>query len=421
MRRELDCERAIATLGTNFATLRNQSFETIADHSTIINAREIQMSRVEGLNGQWFGEFVGSSSGKIIVNIDDRGSYYQGEAYMVVNVQGPSLVALFRIPDTSVKFKFRTDLIQWLDLNSGHYVASEVVAKNFPAGTTFSKYADVEGSYEKNTLTLAWTTDIGTTGTAVLPRSKAGEPSTLPTEDQNWQGYKDHVSGLTHKRYLFRGQSGPYRLRTSFHRSGRANLWRFLNEDVVQLHRNLSARTKHFFNLQIPDENGAFLNLVQHHGYPTPLLDWTYSPYVAAFFAYRSISREGAAKAAPGRKVRILILDQEQWRNDWLHIPLLNFPGLNFSIGEFVSVENERMIPQQAATTITNADDIESYVQSKQEEKSGTTRYLRAIDLPIADRNRVLEELRYMGITAGSMFPGLDGACEELKQRNFDL
>jgi hypothetical protein len=378
------------------------------------------VDRSEGLNGQWVGEFAGSSNGKIIVNIDDRGLYYLGEAYVVVKDQGPPLVAVFRIPAGSATFKFRTDFIQWLDFSTGRYGLPEAIAKNFPAGTVFSKYADVEGSYDKDALTLAWTTDIGTTGSAVLPRSKAGEPSALPTEDQDWQGYKNYVSGLTHKRYLFRGQRGSDRLRTSFHRSGRAHLLRFLSEDVVALHRNLSARTRHFFNLQIPDENGAFLNLVQHHGYPTPLLDWTYSPYVAAFFAYRRVSREDVAKAAPGRKVRILVLDQEQWRNDWQHITLLNFPSLNFSIGEFVSVENERMIPQQAATTITNADDIESYVRSKEEEK-GSARYLWAIDLPLAERNRVIEELRYMGITAGSMFPGLDGACEELKQKNFDL
>jgi len=47
--------------------------------------------------------------------------------------------------------------------------------------------------------------------------------------------------------------------------------------------------------------------------------------------------------------------------------------------------------------------------------------YLTAIDLPVREREKVVCELGYMGITAGSMFPGLDGACEELKERNFDI
>ncbi len=184
------------------------------------------------------------------------------------------------------------------------------------------------------------------------------------------------------------------------------------------LHKHLSARTKHLFNLQIPDENGAFFNLVQHHGYPTPLLDWTYSPYVAAFFAYRRISNEEVAKADQNAKVRILIFDQQQWRIDWNQLPVLVRPGLHVSIGEFIAVENERMIPQQAASTITNVDDMESYIKSKE---SHEKQYLWGVDLPVRDRKSVLSELSYMGITAGSMFPGLDGACEELKERNFEI
>ena len=31
-----------------------------------------------------------------------------------------------------------------------------------------------------------------------------------------------------------------------------------------------------------------------------------------------------------------------------------------------------------------------------------------------------MQELSFMGITAGSMFPGIEGACEELKERMFD-
>jgi hypothetical protein len=184
------------------------------------------------------------------------------------------------------------------------------------------------------------------------------------------------------------------------------------------LHKHLSARTKHFFNLQIPDENGAFFNLVQHHGYPTPLLDWSYSPYVAAFFAYRRITNKQAANADQRTKVRILIFDQAQWTKDWIQFAVLIRPGLHVSIREFIAVENERMIPQQAVSMITNADDMEEYIKSKE---TPDKRYRGAIDLPLSERRHVLSELSYMGITAGSMFPGLDGACEELKERNFEI
>jgi hypothetical protein len=46
---------------------------------------------------------------------------------------------------------------------------------------------------------------------------------------------------------------------------------------------------------------------------------------------------------------------------------------------------------------------------------------LWAIDLPVSERKKVIQELGYMGITAGSLFPGLDGACEELRERNFEI
>jgi len=91
---------------------------------------------------------------------------------------------------------------------------------------------------------------------------------------------------------------------------------------------------------------------------------------------------------------------------------------------EFPAIENERLVPQQAVTTVTNIDDIETYIQEKEAEKQKETGeeycYLRAIDIPISERNEVMKELAFMGITAGSMFPGLDGTREELREMLFD-
>jgi hypothetical protein len=365
------------------------------------------------------GTYAGTSDGTIIVNLDDRSGHFQGVVYLLErDPNRPSIMAAIKTPNQDRRFTFQVTDIAPLDPLTGLPVSWDNIKKYYPTDMAMSKTADVTGSWDEAALTLSWTTDLGVTGNCVLPRSKADQASELVARELQWEDYKAYVAKLEGRRYLFRGQTERWRLRTSYHRTGRADLTRFLFEDVQALHKHLSARTRHVFNLEIPNENGAFFNLVQHHGYPTPLLDWTYSPYVAAFFSYRGITNKVAAAAAPDAKVRVLVFDQAQWKSDWRQSVQLLHAGSHFSIGEFLAIENERIIPQQAASTVTNLDDIETYIRSKE---AGGKTYLSAIDLPLRDRQLVVRELGYMGITAGSMFPGLDGACEELRERNFDI
>jgi hypothetical protein len=111
------------------------------------------------------------------------------------------------------------------------------------------------------------------------------------------------------------------------------------------------------------------------------------------------------------------MFDQMQWRGTYNQIPKVTSCPPHFSIQEFIAIDNERLIPQQSISSITKIDDIESYIHSRE---TAERRYLQMIDLPVSERPHVMRELSVMGITAGLLFPGLDGACEELKERNFE-
>lgn len=375
------------------------------------------MTEPRGLNGQWIGDYADGSSGRIIADFDDLGPRYEGYAY--VNPAEPGMLSSFvqlTIPAQPSEFHLLRVPVYAVNPNTAQPDFSGTVKQQSP-GVTFPNTVDVLGRWNAADLSIEWTTDQGVKGSAVLPRSRSDRASDLTSRKLNWSEFKSVVGAFEGRRFLFRGQEFPWRLRTAFHRAGRANLFRFRHGDIPALHRYLSARTRHVFDLNEPDELGSFINLAQHHGYPTPLLDWTYSPYVAAFFAFRKISAEQLAKSKVGDVVRIFQFDQQQWRETFNQILSFFSTGEHVSVLEPLAIDNERMIPQQSAVTIANVDDIETYITRR--EAASEKRFLQAIDIPLGERDAIMNELRFMGITAGSMFPGLDGACEELRRQFF--
>jgi hypothetical protein len=247
-----------------------------------------------GMNGQWMGRYTGSNSGTLVIDLDDRGAYYEGRAYVYEDNQAlPSTVALIKTQDKANTCRLTLPVYP-IDPRTGDQTSWNQLASFFPT-ITFPAFAEVVLDYD-NVLKVSWATNTKTTGSAELAKSRAGEPTEYKplSEVTNWKQFKEYVNELEHRSYIFRGQRRTLRLRTGFHRTGRADLVRFLENDIQTLHRHLSQRTSHIFNLSIPNENGAFFNLVQHHGYPTPLLDWTFSPYVGAFFAYQHVKNSEA-------------------------------------------------------------------------------------------------------------------------------
>lgn len=350
----------------------------------------------------------------MMVNIDEVDDHYECVAYVNPNTSSiPGSVAFLTTQDRSEDQKVDAS-VNAVDPRTGNQCRWEDIQHLYDDSVSHSNTSQVHLYLDNGKLHLDANTEYGRF-TSILEKPTQSDGSRIAGEKLSWQDFKNFVSTLSTSKFLFRGQERPWRLCTSFHRRGRYRVSDFINRDVRQLHRRLSGITDHFFDLGTPEQNGAFFNLLQHHGYPTPLLDWSYSPYVAAFFAFR----DQPTNYTGSEEVRIYVFDNKEWQARYPQIQNIDPPSPHLSVMEFVSIGNPRQIPQQAVTTVTNIHDIEAYILAR--EKDTGVRFLKAFDIPARERTAAMRDLRFMGITPGSMFPGIDGVCEELRELNFEF
>ncbi len=349
-----------------------------------------------------------------MVNIDEVDNHYEAVVYAnPSNTKFPSSVAYLETKNKN-KTQKATAYVNPVDPRNGFECKWEDIAHLYHPEVLHADKASVSLNLRGGKLHVSTTSTIGVILNSTLSKATDDDKSKVVGREMSWKQFKAHVARISKSKYLFRGQKEPWRLRTLFHRRGRYRISNFIQNDVKLLHQRLSAITSHYFDLNVPEQNGAFYNLLQHHGYPTPLLDWSFSPYVAAFFAFRDLPIKYKGKG----RVRIYVFDNDAWQKKYRQIQNINPPYPHLSVMSFIAINNPRLVPQQAVTTVTNIDDIEGYVQELELESKNT--YLSAIDIPANEREKAMLDLRFMGITAGSMFPGIDGVCEELRENNFE-
>lgn len=149
------------------------------------------------------------------------------------------------------------------------------------------------------------------------------------------------------------------------------------------------------------------LSLAQHYGIPTRLLDWTESPYVAAFFAFAAIGLVPRAE----EHVAVWVLDTRSpiWSREF-GVELLDVPGEG----------NDRLRAQLGRFSLLRApyDTLEEYVAHFPSGHEALRQYL----LPSREAAIALADLDVMGINYSRVFPGLEGSARAARLRlSFEL
>ena len=194
--------------------------------------------------------------------------------------------------------------------------------------------------------------------------------------------------------------------------------------------RNFIRYSRAHLDAARPHNDWEMLVTAQHHGVPTRLLDWTYSPLVAAFFATRPAHGHDEC-------------DRAVWRLDWQRVHRqFDFPPLALVVQDLESLAGgskpftpwqlfasrngksfacmieppslDARIAAQASTFTLTSDtgqSFEAFLDS-QSLRDTLTRYV----IPAAEVTRVRDQLDLVGIDERRLFPDLDGVAAAIQR-----
>ena len=258
--------------------------------------------------------------------------------------------------------------------------------------------------------------------------------------------------------WAFRGQEdGLWDLETNFERKANRfeTFTRKFDKDYFQKETFIIEnfrRRAHFYLEFLPKKNNSieWLSLIQHYGGPTRLLDFSYSFYIAAFFAMEFSPTDCAIWAVNLNSIsdacekvaksinEVKFYDEDEYFdnlkfsnyiiNNKISEKLISY-ATPFRVHERLSIQQGLFLFPCSLTDsfVENLIDTFSLVEVIDSPKDYEITITDEIDLSIFNQwplikiviphdcqNSALDELKSMNISAATLFPGLDGFARSL-------
>lgn len=238
--------------------------------------------------------------------------------------------------------------------------------------------------------------------------------------------------------WVFRGQKCcSWGLKTELERSldkfapDGKDLYATIEGGLIRLFK----RQFRHFGIPSPRDNDymEWLALMRHYGAPTRLLDWTYSFYVALFFAVEDARAESAVWALDTKWTEARF--GEKYADAW---ELVGTAGSDpnarcfktfrdvflmkkpFVINMNSYNQNERQVIQQG-TFLCPGDIDRGFERNLLDFAGGESLKDKVVKFVIPNdaelRNEILRRLHRMNMNRATLFPGLDGFAQSLKTR----
>ncbi|KAF0192505.1 MAG: hypothetical protein FD165_668 [Gammaproteobacteria bacterium] len=254
-----------------------------------------------------------------------------------------------------------------------------------------------------------------------------------------WHNFVGLVSefGLQYP-YIYRGEAETWEhpLDTSLHRRIRAladnhqkkieyrTEFELLRDEAAVQRIFMSGAYQHLRSEVLPINGNRFdwWCLMQHYGAPTRLLDWTWSPLVAAYFACIDKREQDGSiwfLYIPNLSKRMLRIDDtrppasdREFEEYYLRpdAPQLVLPAAPFK-------RTDRMIAQQTVMSVSRSVKASQYLILKDTfaDQNDSLGFGRMI-IKAADKAQFIARLARLNVTGNVLFPGIDGLGKHVGQ-----